>query len=140
MRWLALTTASILLLCFSGLALACESSSTGSQPGARPDSSLPTEKPDSACASKVDSQLLQLVLASDPAAFAAQTGGDFQNGTVRVLLELAGGAVLAADPAVRIEGQYGNLVQARIAPGDVCRIAAQPEVVRIQLSMPPVPQ
>ena len=100
----------------------------------------PAAPPASACPPNIDSQLVQLVQAPDTAAFAAQTGIPYSGGVVRVIIELRSGLSLAPDPAVEIESQYMNLVQARIAPADICRIAAEPEVLQIKQLVPPVPQ
>lgn len=134
--------AAFVFLCSAVVVVACETAGSGGPVGrTQVDPSTITRQPDGACAAKVDSQLLQLSDASDPDAFAAQTGIAYTDGLARVTIELNDGvARLSADPQVVVEAQYANFVDARIAPADLCRIAAQPEVARIRLAIPPVAQ
>jgi hypothetical protein len=115
----------LLALCCAGPAFACESNGSAPTPEPSIDPSVLTTPAQSDCASKVDSSLLQ-------------PGAPPSSGMVRVLIELVDGSTLTPDPSIQVEGQYANQVQALISPTDVCRIAAEPEVVRVRAAIPPV--
>jgi hypothetical protein len=77
----------------------------------------------------LDSRLQQLASADDPAAFAQTSGLEYDGARVRVVIELSGDA--GPDPAVYgldIEGQYANLLQARVPVDQLCAVAGDPTV------------
>ena len=81
---------------------------------------------------KVEKKLLDLMDASDRAAFAKTEGIDYQAGFVRVILELSN----KDDPApeqhdVRLEGREGRLVQAMVPLDKLCPLSSDPRIISI---------
>lgn len=80
--------------------------------------------------------LAQLVNASDRAAFAADHGLTYRNGTVRVVIELEPDATPPPEYDVREETAYTDAgtryVQAFVAVDDLAPLAAEPTVKRVR--------
>ena len=87
----------------------------------------------------LDSALQQVATAADPAAVAAEHGIALVDGRVRVIIELAPGASVPADAPLAVEAQYEHLVQALVAPEQLCPLAADPAIARIRLPFPRAP-
>jgi hypothetical protein len=81
----------------------------------------------------LDSQLLALTAAADPEEFAGSTGLDFQDGMVRVIVELAGPTLPDANAyQMVVEGQSANLLQSRVPTQQLCPLANDPTVTRVR--------
>jgi hypothetical protein len=87
----------------------------------------------------LDSRLGQLAASADPDAFAGSAGLDYADGTVRVVVELAGSDSPDTDTYGLIpEGQYANLVQTRVPPDQLCALASDPAVLAVRPPSVPV--
>lgn len=88
-----------------------------------PREAKPTDCP------RLESRLYQLMTAADPARAAADLGLFYEDGRVRVIVELADPT--AADPQhpdLVIEGRFRDLVQARVPPAALCAISHLPGI------------
>jgi hypothetical protein len=133
-----LLVAWVLISCTQPLHASSQADSSISEPS-QSSVSQPAGR-ESLCALNVDSALLQLSEAEDQAAFAAERGMPFSDGLVGVIVELRDGLSLTPDPTMQVQGQYGNLVELRLSPSDMCALAARPEVLRVRSSYPPIAQ
>lgn len=68
---------------------------------------------------RLDETLVELVEASDRAAFAADHGLTLEDGRVLVVAELREGASLPESPPVDVEARHGSLVQGFVAVDDL---------------------
>ncbi len=91
-----------------------------------------TATPKSGGCPQLDSQLLQLTQAADPPAFATAHGLDYQNGMVRVIVDLRAGASLPLGYGLVVEAQYANLVQAWVPPSQLCALASDANVLSVR--------
>jgi hypothetical protein len=87
----------------------------------------------------LDTALREIATAADPAAAAAERSVALVDGRVRVVIELAPEASLPADAPLVVEAQYEHLVQALVAPEQLCSLAANPAIARIRLPFPRAP-
>ena len=92
----------------------------------------------SGCA-RLDSQLLQLAQAPDPAAFAARAGLDYREGMVRVVVEVRPGAAVPQGHGLVVEARYQDLIQAQAPLTQLCPLAGQADVLAIRPSARPLP-
>ena len=77
---------------------------------------------------------------ADPEAAAASSGLDYQDGTERVIVELAGGSIPDPDAyQLVIEGQSANLLQVRVPTDQLYALASDPAVVRVRPPFAAVP-
>lgn len=88
---------------------------------------------------RLQAALWQIATASDPVAAARHHGIALLNGRVRVIVELIPGAALPPDAPLAIEARYEHLVQALVAPKDLCRLARDPAVAEVRLPYPHAP-
>ena len=100
---------------------------------------LPARPAPSGCP-QLDARLAQLMASADPEAAAASSGLDYQEGTERVIVELAGGSIPDTDAyQLVIEGQSANLLQVRVPTDQLCALASDPAVVRVRPPFAAVP-
>ena len=87
---------------------------------------------------RLNSQLLQLVNAPDPAEFASSAGLEMEDGAVRAVVELAGETMPGIEGVV-VERSYANLIQALVPIELLCDLSNDPQVkvVRPPLSAQP---
>ena len=88
---------------------------------------------------RLQDTLGQVATAPDPAAAARDRGIVLVDGRVRVIVELIPSAALPLSVPLAIEGQYQHLVQALVAPEELCRLAANPAVALVRLPYPQAP-
>jgi hypothetical protein len=82
---------------------------------------------------QVDSRLIQLTQAPDPAAFAASAGLDYDDAGVLAIIELVGDD--EPDPmayGLTEEARYANLLQARVPVDQLCLVAADAAVANVR--------
>jgi hypothetical protein len=89
---------------------------------------------------RLDTRLSQLAASPDPVAFAASARLTLGPSGVLAIVEIAG--VDGLDPnayGLTIEGQYANLLQARVPLDQLCDLATDPAVSRVRPPATPDP-
>lgn len=88
-----------------------------------PRAAKPTDCP------QLESRLYELMVAADPARAAADLGLTYEDGRVRVIVELADAATpIPQHPDLVVEGRFSNLVQGRVPPATLCALSRLPDV------------
>jgi hypothetical protein len=92
-----------------------------------------TEPPTPAVADRMDSALLEVSEASDPARAASRRDLTTRDGTVLVAVTLAEGRSLPADPPVEVRSRADGRVLGYVAYGDLRALAAHSNVTYVSV-------
>jgi hypothetical protein len=97
----------------------------------------PSEQAKSTACPGLASVLQELSESTEPAAFAAQRGLDWVDGSVRVVAEVSGSPPLP--DSVVLELATGPLLQVLVPPDALCPLANTDGVQRVRLPLTPTP-
>ncbi len=123
----------VVLLLSLGLALSCARATAIEEVPLTPVPK-PTHCP------KLDSALYELMAAADRSAYARQHALQYEDGAVRVTLELASDqAVLPSSHRITIEERLERLVRALVPVDNLCELSNDPSVRMIRVPTPVEP-
>jgi len=106
--------------------------------GCGASAAAPAPRPQVDC-DRLDSQLRQLVRASDAQAFASSASLDLDRDGVLVTIKLRSGATAPSGHGLHVRATFADLVDARVPPSELCALAAEPSVVAVMVPSRPLP-
>lgn len=100
----------------------------------------PSTIPKPADCPNLESRLYQLATAPDPADFASRNGLSYNDGAVRVVIELTGkDQDLLKGYSINVEMRSNDTVQASVGVKDLCKLSNEPQVKSIRVPFKPIP-